>query len=153
VTDHTPLLSNNADGMFGGISSSPELSSTLFADGQPDATVHSVQWQTSDARVLGQLGIAAFQDSKDTSQRAVRHVHIEARTLGGTFATIYDSAVAVPYGQGAEQRDLQRCPRIRPVYAQEFRAEFIQDGAGAFWGPRVLELDALIYDPIFAAPF
>lgn len=153
VTDHTALLSNNADGMFGGTTSSPELSSTLFADGQPDGTIHSVTWQTAAPATLGTLGIAAFQDNKDTTQRSFRHVHIEARELGGQFATIYDSAVVVPYGQGAEQRDLLRCPRIRPVYAQEFRAEFVQQGEGPFWGPRVLELDALIHDPIFADNF
>jgi len=39
------------------------------------------------------------------------------------------------------------------VHAQEFRAEFEQNGAGSFWGPRVLELDALIHDPIFADDF
>jgi hypothetical protein len=153
VTAHTALESSDANGMFGGTTSSPEPTSTLFLDNQGDGFTHSVTWQIAAPQTLGRLGIAAFQDSKDTTQRAFRHVHIEARELGGTFAPIYDSDVLVPYGQGAQQRDLLRCPRIRPVHAQEFRAEFVQQGAGLAWGPRVLELDGMIEDPIFADDF
>jgi len=153
VTDHTGLVSNSANGMFGATNVSPEPTSTLFADGQPDGTLHSVTWQTVAPVTLGSLGIAAFQDNANTTQRAFRHVRIQAREVGAQFATIYDSAVPAPYGQGAEQRELLRCPHIRPVHAQEFRAEFEQNGAGSFWGPRVLELDALIHDPIFADDF
>jgi Concanavalin A-like lectin/glucanases superfamily len=153
VTDHTPLVSSDARGMFGATDSSPEPNTTIFADGSPDGTVHSVTWQTAAPVTLGRLGIAAMQDDANTTQRAFRHVRITARELGGDFATIYDSAVLAPYAQGALQRDLLHCPRIRPVHAQEFHAEFEQNGEGSFWGPRVVELDGLIHDPIFADNF
>jgi len=153
VTDHTALVSSDASGMFGATNSSPEVNTTIFGDNLPDGTVHSVTWQTATPVTLGSLGIAAMQDDANSTKRAFRRVHIEARELGGSFASIYDSPVLVPYGQGAEQRELFRCPRIRPVHAQEFHAEFVQDGAGSFWGPRVIELDALIHDPIFADDF
>ena len=78
---------------------------------------------------------------------------VQAREIGGDFATIYESNVVVPYGQGTQGRELLRCPRVRPVHAQQFRAEFVQNGEGASSGPRVAELDGIVHDPIFADGF
>jgi hypothetical protein len=39
------------------------------------------------------------------------------------------------------------------VRSSQFRAEFVQDGEGPFSGSRVVELDGLVYDPIFADDF
>jgi hypothetical protein len=42
---------------------------------------------------------------------------------------------------------------VRPIRSGQFRAEFVQDGEGIFSGSRVVELDGLVYDPIFAHDF
>jgi hypothetical protein len=139
--------------MFGAIGCTPEDDTMLFADGNPDGTVQFIEWQTPAPFMLGSVAVHAFHEAADDTQRAFRHLTIEARQTGGTFTTIYDSAIAVPYGDGAEGRELQRCINVRPIHAQEFRAEFVQDGSGALSGSRVQELDGLLYDPIFSDAF
>ena len=152
VTANTPLESDRADCMFGATDCAPEPTTTLFADGLPDGTVHSVEWQTATPVTLGSLGLYALHESVD-AERSFRHVLVQAREIGGDFATIYESNVVVPYGQGTQGRELLRCPRVRPVHAQQFRAEFVQNGEGTSSGPRVAELDGIVHDPIFGNGF
>ena len=153
VTAHSPLQSDSPDCMFGATGCSPETDSLLFADGLPDGTVHSIEWQTATPVTLGSIALHAYHDAADNTQRAFRHVLIQAREIGGTFATVYDSDVALPYGQGPDGRELLRCPNVRPTHAQEFRAEFVQDGNTTFSGPRIEELDGIVYDLIFRDDF
>lgn len=158
VTATSPLHPGfSGDEMFGGTGGNPEPTATLFADGLPDGTVHSIEWSTATPVTLDRLALHAFHDTADASfLRSFRQLKIEARQVGAAYQTIYESDVPVPYGEGPdelEQRTLARCPNLRVVNAQEFRAEFTQNGEGTFAGPRVVELDALIHDPIFRDGF
>jgi hypothetical protein len=152
VTSHSGLLSTDASGMFGGENASPELDSTIFRDGEPDGTVHSIEWETEAPIALAGLGAFAFHDSIASTQRAFRQIRVQARAIGGSFATVYESAVTLPYAP--DSRELRRCPNLRPLRAQQFRAEFTQDGAPGFSGPRVMELDGIgLPDEVFRDGF
>lgn len=150
---HSPLDSDRADCLFGATGCSPETDTLLFADGLPDGTVHFVEWETSVPVTLGAIALHAFHDAFDDTQRAFRHVRIQARGEGGAMTTIYESGIPLPYAQGDDGRELLRCVAVRPIHSGQFRAEFVQDGESAFSGPRVVELDGLVYDPIFADDF
>jgi hypothetical protein len=154
VTAHTPLRSSGPNGMFGSTVGSPEPTTTLFAEGLADGTVHAIEWQTATPVTLGSFGVYAFHSENDDTIRSFRHLRLQAREIGGTFATFYESPIVLPYGQGDNSRELFRCPRLRPLHAQQFRAEFVQEGAaGQFSGTRLAELDGLIHDPIFRDAF
>jgi hypothetical protein len=66
---------------------------------------------------------------------------------GGSFTDVYNSSVVVPYSQASGNPELRRCGNVRPAITQQFRAKSNQQGAGAFFGPRVNELDALSNAP------
>ena len=153
VGAHSPLRSDSADCLFGAIGCSPEADSLLFGDGLPDGTVHFVEWETVVPVTLGAISLHAFHDAFDDTQRAFRHVLIQARAESGTMTTIYESGIELPYAQGDDARQLLRCVAVRPARSGQFRAEFVQDGESVFSGPRVVELDGLVYDPIFADDF
>lgn len=140
VLSNTGLRSSDASGMFGGATSFPEATTTIFADNQPDGTVHAIEWSAPEAVTLRGLHVMALHDSPNDTQRGFRHLRVQAREVGGNFATVFDSNVVLPYAPGS--RELNRCIALRPVHAKEFRAEFTQAGAPGFSGPRVVELDA-----------
>jgi hypothetical protein len=150
---HSPLRSDRPDCLFGDTGCSPEPDSLLFADGEPDGTVQFIEWETPVPVTLGAISLWAFHDAFDDTQRAFRNVRIAARDSGGSMATIYESGIPLPYAQGDESRELFRCVRVRPIRSSQFRAEFVQDGPPGFSGSRVVELDGLVYDPIFAHDF
>ena len=153
VGARSALRSDRPDCLFGDIGCSPEPTALLFGDGLPDGTVQFIEWETPVPVTLGAISLWAFHDAFDNTQRAFRHVTIEARDSNGTMSPIYDSGIPLPYAQGADLRELFRCVRVRPIRSGQFRAEFVQDGEGIFSGSRVVELDGLVYDPIFAHDF
>jgi hypothetical protein len=150
---HSALRSDRPDCLFGDTGCSPEPDALLFGDGEPDGTVQFIEWETPVPVTLGAISLWAFHDAIDNTQRAFRNVRIEARDSSGSMATIYESGIPLPYAQGDEGRDLFRCVRVRPIRSGQFRAEFVQDGPPGFSGSRVVELDGLVYDPIFAHDF
>lgn len=142
VTAHSGLRSSAPDGMFGAQDISPETDSTLFADGVPEGTVHSIEWETADPVLLAGFGIFAMHDPLDNPIRAFRHLVLQARAeADAPFQTLYAQPVLVPYG--ANSRELVECVNLRPGRWRQFRAEFTQGGAAGFSGPRVMELDAI----------
>jgi hypothetical protein len=150
---HSQLHSDRVDCLFGATGCSPETDTLLFGDGFPDGTVQFVEWETPVPVTLGAISLHAFHDAFDNTQRAFRHVTIQARGEGGAMTTIYESGIPLPYAGGDDGRQLLRCVAVRPIHSGQFRAEFVQDGEGAFSGSRVVELDGLVYDPIFADDF
>lgn len=129
---------------------------TIFRDLAPDGTVHFVEWSTPAAFDLHGFRLHAAHD-ESPQQRAFRSFRLFAREAGAAaYTTIYASPVGVPYPDTGEllpnSRDLYRCPKLRPFAAQEFRAEFTQDGDFP-GGPRVIELDGFGPDLIFADGF
>ncbi len=146
------LRSSSADGLFGAQNVSPEVDSLLFADGLPDGTVHSIEWESQTPVSLVGFNIAAIHEPIGNTQRAFRHLLLQAREIGGIYQTIYTSPIVVPYGPNS--RTLQHCVNLRLRLAQQFRAEFTQDGLAGFSGPRVMELDGIgLPDGIFADGF
>jgi hypothetical protein len=129
---------------------------TIFRDLAPDGTVHFVEWSTPAAFALHGFRLHAAHDEAP-QQRAFRNFRLFAREAGAaSYTTVYGSPVGVPYpDSGAllpNSRDLMRCPKLRPFAAQEFRAEFTQDGDFP-GGPRVIELDGFGPDLLFADGF
>jgi hypothetical protein len=141
VTDTSGLASNTADGMFGSDSASPEPETTLFADDRPDGSAHTIEWTSASPVTLAGFRLHAAHDAPATPQRAFRQFRLEGRAIGGSFATLYDQPITVPYA--VQSVELMRCVNLRPHLLQQFRATFVQDGAGAGSGPRVHELDAI----------
>ena len=151
VTSTSGLRSSGPDGLFGATNISPEANSLLFADGQPDGTVHHVEWQTVAPVELRGFSVFAFHDDVASFQRGFRQLRLQARQIGGAFATVYDSSVALPYAPGS--RELHRCVNLRPIQAQQFRAELTQQGPAGFSGPRVMEMDEFDAAHIFRSGF
>jgi Concanavalin A-like lectin/glucanases superfamily len=139
VTTTSGILSSSPNGLFGATNITPEVDSLLFADGQPDGTVHHIEWQTATPIELRGFSTFAIHESVSNFQRGFRQLRLQARQIGGAFATVYDSSISLPYTPGS--RELHRCVNLRPTQAQQFRAEFTQQGPAGFSGPRVMELD------------
>lgn len=153
VTAHSPIESEFPDAVFGGDGGDPEPDALIFTGAQAGA-VHTLEWQARTPVTIERLGILARHDSSlDDYRHGLRRITIQARTSGGSYVPIYTSRIAVPYGQGSDGSTLELCPRIRPVTAQEFRAEVEQAGDATASGPRLLALDALLIDRIFADGF
>lgn len=141
ITSTTGLRSSHPGGIFGAVDVSPEVDSLLLADGQADGTVHAIEWETRTPVLMDAFGLHAMHDAFDDTQRAFRHVRMQARLSGQPFATVYERDVVLPYAPG--DRQLSHCAKLRPALYQEFRVEFTQDGPAGFSGPRVLELDGI----------
>ena len=139
VTATSGLSSSDGADLFGGTQSVPEPSVVLFADGQPDGTVHTIEWSTADPITLNGFALAALHEPAST-QRALRHFKLEVAPAGENHLTVYESPVVLPYG--AASNALRKCVNLRPKLAQQFRASFTQEGPAGFSGPRVEELDA-----------
>ena len=154
VTATSGILSNIPDGLFGAATASPEADSLLFQDNQPDGFVHSIEWHTPAPVELDRFALSAFAGQPPTFQRAFRDFRLFARDPGtNQFVPVYDSPVRTPYPVIGSDYRLHRCANLRPRVAQDFRAEFVQHGEGAFFGPRVMELDGFAPDLIFADGF
>ena len=129
-----------------------EPGALIFKDEQPDGFTHSVEWSTTAPVIADRLRLYAFQDEIATVQRSFRNVRIQARDLqSNAFVTLYDTVIAVPYQLAS--RDLNRCANLRPMLAQQFRAEFVQNGGGSFPGPRVVEIDGYNFNDLFRDSF
>ncbi|MEO7326657.1 MAG: LamG domain-containing protein [Dokdonella sp.] len=154
VTANSGILSTNPDGLFGAINVLPEVDSLLFQDNMPDGFTHSIEWRTAAPVTLERFALSAFAGQPPNFKRAFRDFKLFARDLvGGPFVPVYASSVRTPYPVDAGEYRLHRCVNLRPVLAQDFRAEFVQHGEGGFFGPRVMELDGLGPDLIFAYGF
>ena len=154
VTANSGILSNIPDGLFGATNASPELDSLLFQDNMPDGFSHSIEWHTAAPVELDHFALSAFAGQPPTFQRAFRDFKLFARDmLTNQFVPVYDSPVRTPYPVIGPDYRLHRCANVRPMRAQDFRAEFVQHGEGPFFGPRVMELDGFAPDLIFANAF
>jgi len=154
VTASSGILSNIPDGLFGATNASPELDSLLFQDNMPDGFSHSIEWHTAAPVELDHFALSAFAGQSPTFQRAFRDFKLFARDmLTNQFVPVYDSPVRTPYPVIGPDYRLHRCANVRPMRAQDFRAEFVQHGEGPFFGPRVMELDGFAPDLIFANAF
>ena len=151
VTSTSGILSTNPNGLFGATDVLPEVDSLLFQDNQPDGFSHSIEWHTAAPVPLDHFALSAFAGQPPTFQRAFRDFKLFARDSGtGQLVSVYYSPVRTPYPVDAGDYRMYRCANVRPIMAQDFRAEFVQHGEGPFFGPRVMELDGFPPDLIFA---
>jgi len=154
VTANSGIVSTSLDGLFGATNILPEVDSLIFQDNQPDGFSHSLEWHTAAPVTLERFALSAFAGQPPAFQRAFRDFKLFARDmLTHQFVPVYDSPVRTPYPAIAGNYRLYRCANVRPMLAQEFRAEFVQHGEGPFFGPRVMELDGFGPDLIFADAF
>lgn len=142
------------DGLEGGYGY--ETGNALFADGMPSGTVHSIEWQTSDAITLNSFNLIAYHDfdGRDISDRGFGHFSLFSGD-GATWSEIFtwnfsDPAGDLHYGGGPsydfvpDVHDMNRSYLeltegfSTAVTSQYYRAEFTQYGNG---GPRIVELD------------
>jgi hypothetical protein len=133
---------------FGGCNSS-EPCVTIFSDGLPQGSVHTLLWTTvQPVTILGfNLFVSGDEpiDPNNPLRRSIDHVTVWA---GGNI--IYDADVTDPPGAWVALV----VHLSSPVTAQQFRADFRQAatqlpplGVNDYTGPRVIELDATIPEP------
>jgi hypothetical protein len=147
VTFNTPVWSPQIaiTDLFGGTGSFPqEFGQVVFADGNPEGTVHAVEWQTTQPVLLGSFALYAIGDDFASNQREFASFTLKAKSSGSpTYdLTLYTFDATHPFQFDDASQALLVSDTINPVTAQFFRAEFVQWNAGTgFEGPRVVELD------------
>jgi hypothetical protein len=164
VTANSPMHTSGGpedsfaiDALGAATPASVESGNAIFRDLLPDGSVHFLEWRTAEPMTLRGFRLHAAHDTAP-QQRAFRSFRLFARALGApAFTQVYGSSTGIPYPLANDpgvpnQSNLKRCPRLRPFDAQEFRAEFVQDGSFP-GGPRVIELDGFDFDRMFANGF
>lgn len=131
-----------------GVCYGSESGNTLFRDGQRKGTVHFVEWSTKTPVSLEGLRLFAAHDSvrcttpANASQRAISNFKILTKLQKeDKFKEILSEKVQVPYQFVNNTHGLVFERDSLSVKAQYFRAEFTQNGATGFSGPRIMELD------------
>jgi hypothetical protein len=117
-----------------------------FENGSGPGQVYFMEWKTRNPVEIETFNVKATHDSALISPlRAMNHLTVKAKSIGSSTydLTLYDAAVAVPYGSSYDANVLDLWVNLpSPVTAQEFKAEFTgNDGLGV----RVNELNALGY--------
>jgi hypothetical protein len=147
VTSHTGVWSPQVaiTDMFGTTDSFlQELGQVVFADGQPEGSVHAVEWHTPTPVRVGSFALHASGDPDYANQRELASFTLRAKSPGSPIfdLTLYTYTATHPYQFENASDYLLLSDTISPVVAQDFRAEFVQWNAGrGFEGPRVIELD------------
>lgn len=133
--------SSSPQNMFGG-SGGVEPPHTIFQDGQPAGFTHFVEWETDGPIWLEGFRLFAM-DEPVVGNRGITEMRLFGR--GGPdedFALLATRTIAAnPYFPDRFLRFTGSLPA--PFVGQQFRAEFDQFGEGAFFGPRIQELDAI----------
>jgi hypothetical protein len=112
-------------------------------DGMPDGTVHWTEWETSTPVTIRSFGLVGFHQPADQwFERSFRMFRLFTwNDAEGKYAAIYSEEIPVPYGNGYFSSLLYLFRNLdAPVTAQRFKAEFVQNGAGPYFGPRVIAL-------------
>lgn len=181
ITAHSALHASQSldardmlGGTFGGLSS--ENGNLVFSDQLPLDTVHRVEWRTPEPITLESFRLFARHNTSrplnstctfpDARVRGFKQFRLFAKTVNGTWEQIYDLNPLVnghyhianeeyqgilPFDRPTSGDPILHEAAVTPIYAQEFRAEFVQGGDPsdttqcALWrqatGPRVVELD------------
>lgn len=148
--------SSSASDMFGTATAASEPGNTVFADGLPINTAHSIEWQTGAAITLRSFVLFAVHDGppRDANQRGFNHFELYAY-VGGSYqsifsydtpALLYGNNVAPPnsvFETNATLNALFLGVNLTPVVSDKFRAVFVQYGIAQCCesGPRIAELD------------
>jgi len=113
----------------------------LFADGAPTGFMHFVEWRTAAPVTIRSFNLWAAGDGSN-SAREIGNFRLLAKTGGSSEfnSVLKDFAPSHPYAYVNGVFGLLVSTDIKPVTAQEFRAEFTQP-AGSSFAPRLIELD------------
>ena len=131
--------------MFGGnFGTTPgDIGNTIFADGYPAQTVHTVAWQTQSPVTLSGCNLFANHDGTGNgSIRSLSEFVLQYKDSSNTWQTLIDFSPPFPYmdnGYGVLARSLAFIGG--PVTAQNFMAFFTQYDIS--YAPRIVELDAV----------
>jgi hypothetical protein len=139
------LYGSSVRNMFGATEGQIEAAygNALFEDGDPEGTIHWVQWQTTVPVVLGSFKLYAIQDGPEYGGgRAFDHFSLLAKNPSGNWEEIFSADNTVPYNYLDGYGLVIEYTFSSGITAQEFEARFRQYGyiEGAS-GPRVVELD------------
>jgi hypothetical protein len=139
--------------MFGATDCAPEPTTTLFADGLPDGTVHSVRMADRDTGNARQPRSLCSPRERRCGTQLPSCARSRRGKSAASFATIYESNVVVPYGQGPQ--DMNSCAAaVRPVHAQTVPRRVRAERRRRCRPARASsELDGIVHDPIFADGF
>ncbi|HEV8543350.1 MAG TPA: hypothetical protein VGR78_13225 [Verrucomicrobiae bacterium] len=135
--------------MFGGSfgTSAAEKGNVVFAHGAPEGSVNVIEWRTKTNYAIKSFRLFAYDDP-GTMDHGMGLFRLSAKSAGSpTFDTVlYEFTPAHPYHYEDAAHQLLIAANVKPVQAQEFKAEFTtwngQSGPAAN-GPRVVELDGL----------
>ena len=119
---------------------------TFFADGQPEAFVHFVEWETPADVTIAGIRVFAFGDADLNNGREFAELRIKAKSTGSSDydLTLLTFVPSHPYAFIDPLSWLIMEQTITPVTARYFRAEFVQySGNPGFDGPRIVEIDAI----------
>lgn len=120
-----------------------ETGTIVFQDNRPDGFLHFLEWETPAPVTLRSFGVIGFHQAADeVFERAFRTFRLYARTdANSPYQLIWTEEVPVPYGQGhfSTMRYIFR-NFDAPVTGSQFRAEFVQNGTGPWFGPRVIAM-------------
>lgn len=145
VTASSGFMSgNNEEGenIFGGTFPTNEAGNAFFRDDQADGFVHSVEWETTGDIIPRSFVLRAAHD-QGLLRRSFRTFRLFGFDEGAeSFELLYEFDPPLPYGEGTDENFLSTCANLPELTTSRFRAEFVQQGGGAFSGPRVIELDA-----------
>jgi hypothetical protein len=130
-------------GTFGAYS--PEKGNVVFANGKSEGFVNIVEWRTQKPVTVKSFRLFA-NDDPDTGDHGFGTFRLWAKSTGSfTFDTLlFTFTPTHPYKYEDTPNFLLSAANVKPVEAQEFKAEFTtwngKSGAGAN-GPRIVELD------------
>ena len=122
-----------------------ERGNIVFTDGTPDGNVHIIAWRTRKAVTIKSFRLFAYDDPA-TQDHGLGTFRLKAKTVGSlTFdQLLFEFTPSHPFTYEDAANHLLIAANIKPIEAQEFRAEFTtwtgQSGLSAN-GPRIVELD------------
>lgn len=157
VTTHSGVHSDSKiNDMFGAVTAPSEPGNTVFKDGFPTATLHSVEWTVAAAVTLRSFVLFALHDGspRDANYRGISSFKLFAyNDSTNSFESLFQYSPANPYKNSVAPLNgivesngynlLALGVNLLPVTASKFRAEFVQFGLvdPSASGPRIIELD------------
>lgn len=122
----------------------PETGVFTFADGNPAGHVHFIEWRTPNPVTVRSFKLHAQGDGPIYSnQREFAGFTLKAKSAGSTNfdITLYQYTPTHPYLFQDTEARLLITASVAATTAQEFRAEFVDQGNTPWSAPRIFELD------------
>jgi len=146
IITNSPIYRYDALDIFGGTFSpvAPESGNVIFNDGNSNEFVHFVEWKTSSPVTVRSFNLWAIGDVGGTPlSREFASFILKAKSPGSNTydVTVHSFTPSHPYTFVDGIAGLLISTDVRPITAQEFRAEFVNRTGAVYDGPRIVELD------------